>query len=164
MGAIVEASHETNRFLSSISVRLKKSDEKGVILNLKKLNAYVVYHHFKINTFESTVNLIKKNCSMASIDIKHAYHSIPITVEHQKYLRFGWKGKIIQYICLPFGLSSAPRIFTIVLKPIFTKLRTLGYVSMTYIDDILLFGYTEEECRKNVNITKRYLEKLGFVI
>lgn len=33
-----------------------------------------------------------------------------------------------------------------------------------YIDDILLFGDTVEECRKNVDITKRYLEKLGFVI
>ena len=30
--------------------------------------------------------------------------------------------------------------------------------------DILLFGDTVEECRKNVDITKRYLEKLGFVI
>lgn len=74
------------------------------------------------------------------------------------------KRKIFQYTCLPFGLSSAPRIFRKVPKPIFAKLRTLGYVSMTYIDDILLFGDTEEECRKNVDITKRYLEKLGFVI
>lgn len=35
---------------------------------------------------------------------------------------------------------------------------------MTYIDDILLFGDTVEECRKNVDITKRYFEKLRFVI
>lgn len=129
-------------------------------LNLKNTNEYVVYHHFKMDTFESAVNLIKKDCFMASIDIRHAYHSIPIAVEHQKYLRFIWKGKIFQYTCLPFGLSSAPRIFKKVLKPIFAK----GYVSMTYIDDNLLLGDTVEECRKNVDITKRYLEKLGFVI
>lgn len=95
MGAVVEASHETNEFLSSIFVRPKKSGEQRVILNLKNLNEYVVYHHFKMNTFESAVNLIKKNCCMASIDIRHAYHSIPIAIEHQKYLRFRWKGKNI---------------------------------------------------------------------
>lgn len=133
IGAVVEASYETNQFLSSIFVRPKKSGEYRVILNLKNLNEYVVYHYFKMDTFESAVNLIKKNCFMASIDIRHAYHLIPIAIEHQKYLRFRWKGKIFQYTCLPFGLSSAPRIFTKVLKPIFAKLRTLGYVSMTYI-------------------------------
>lgn len=75
MGAIVEASHETeDQFLSSIFVRPKKSGEYRVILNLKKLNEYVVYHHFKMDTFESAVNLIKKNCFMASVDIRHAYH------------------------------------------------------------------------------------------
>lgn len=35
---------------------------------------------------------------------------------------------------------------------------------MTYTGDILLFGDTVDECRKNVDITKWYLEKLGFVI
>lgn len=75
MGAIVEASHETeDQFLSSIFVRPKKSGEYRVNLNLKKLNEYVVYHHFKMDTFESAVNLIKKNCFMASVDIRHAYH------------------------------------------------------------------------------------------
>lgn len=62
MGAIVEASHETDQFLSSIFVRLKKSTNS----KYENLNAYVVYHHFKIDTFESTVNLIKKNCFMAN--------------------------------------------------------------------------------------------------
>lgn len=100
MGAIVEASHETYQFLSSIFVRPKKSGEYRVILNLKNLNEYVVYHHFKMDTFESPLNLIKKDCVMASIDIRHAYHSIPIAVELQKYLRFRWKGKHIS-IYLP---------------------------------------------------------------
>ena len=164
MGAVVKAILGPDQFLSSIFVRPKKNGEYRVILNLKNLNEYVVYHHFKMDTFESAVNLVKENCFMASIDIRHAYHTIPIALEHQKYLRFRWKGKIFQYTCLPFGLSSAPRIFTKVLKPIFAKLRTLGYLNMTYIDDVLLFGDTIEECKMNVNITREYLEKFGFVI
>lgn len=80
MGAIVEACHETDQFLSSIFYRPKKSGEYRVILTLKNLNEFVVYHHFKMDTFESAVNLIKKNCFMASIDIRNAYHSIPIAI------------------------------------------------------------------------------------
>ena len=163
-GAIIETSSDPDKFLSTIFARPKKNGEYRVILNLKKLNEWVPYRHFKMDTFESAVNLIKKDCFMASIDIRHAYHSIPIAEEHQKFLRFKWKGKIFQYTCLPFGLASAPRIFTKVLKPIFAKLRMLGYVNVTYIDDILLLGDSKNDCKENVKLTRRYLERLGFVI
>ena len=101
---------------------------------------------------------------MASIDIRHAYHTIPIAEEHQKFLRFIWKEKIFQYTCLQFGLSSAPRIFTKVLKPVFAKLRMLGFVNISHIDDILLMGNSENGCNVNVQHTKLSLEKSGFVI
>ena len=87
---------------------------------------------------------------MASIDIRHAYHTIPIAEEHQKFLRFIWKEKIFQYTCLPFGFSSDPRIFTKVLKPVFAKLSMLGFVNISYIDDILLMGNSENDCNVNV--------------
>ena len=117
-----------------------------------------------MDTFESAVNLLVKGCYMASIDIRHAYHTIPIAEEHQKFLRFIWKGKIFQYTCLPFGLSSAPRIFTKILKPVFAKLRMIGFVNISYIDDILLMGNSEDDCNLNVEQTRLSLEKLGFVI
>ena len=163
-GAIVEVNHEPDEFISSIFVRPKKNGEHRVILNLKNLNEFIPYHHFKMDTFESAVNLLVKDCFMVSIDIRHAYHTIPIAEEHQKFLRFIWKEKIFQYTCLPFGLSSAPRIFTKVLKPVFARLRMLGFVNISYIDDILLMGNSENDCNVNVQHTKLSLEKLGFVI
>ena len=43
------------------------------MLNLNNLNKFVVYHHFKIDTICSVVNMMKQNCFMASIDLKDAY-------------------------------------------------------------------------------------------
>ena len=153
-----------NEFISSIFVRPKQNGEFRVILNLKHLNEFIPYRHFKMDTLESAINLLVKGCYMASIDIRHAYHTIPMAQEHQKYLRFRWKGKIFQYTCLPFGLASAPRIFTKILKPVLAKLRMLGLVNTSYIDDILLIGNSEYECDQNVQQTKVALEKLGFII
>ena len=45
------------------------------------------------------------------------YYSLPIAIEHQKYLKFFWKGVLYTFTCLPMGLSSSPRIFTKVMKP-----------------------------------------------
>ncbi|CAG2188300.1 unnamed protein product [Mytilus edulis] len=82
----------------------------------------------------------------------------------KSFLRFYWNGKLFQYTCLPNGISSAPRIFTKLLKPVYSSLRVLGHVNVGYIDDSLLLGETIEECNKNVNDTIELMSKLGFVI
>ena len=76
-----------------------------MILNLKKLNKYINYYHFKLDTFETTLHLIKPNCFMASVDLRHAYYSVPMAQTVRKYLRFMWKGKIFEYCSLPNGLK-----------------------------------------------------------
>jgi len=100
---------------------------------------------------------------MASADIKDAYYTVPVALEHQKYLRFMWRDKLYQFSCLPNGLSSAPRIFTKLLKPVFTLLRGKGFLSSTYIDDVYQ-GDTFTECHDNVMITVSLLKDLGFII
>ena len=106
-----------------------------MILNLKDLNYNIEKKHFKMDTFLSAVNLVKQNCYMASVDLRDA---IPISIKYRKYLRFEWQGKLYQYTCLPNGLSSAPRSFTKILKPVYSSLRSKGHVNVGYIDDSYL--------------------------
>jgi hypothetical protein len=159
---VVEA--EKGKYLSPIFMRPKKNGEYRLILNLKKLNKSVEYHHFKMDTFENAIKIITKNCYMASIDLRHAYYSVPVATEHQQFLRFQWKGKSYKNTCLPNGISSAPRLFTKLMKPVYSKLRTLGFINIRYIDDSLLCGYSVEECSNNVQETVKLMSKLGFEI
>lgn len=164
-GVIEQCSHTEGEFLSPIFLRLKKNGvDYRMILNLKELNKFVVYKHFKMESLNSVLALMTPGCFMASADIKDAYYTVPVALEHQKYLRFMWRDKLYQYVCLPNGLSSAPRIFTKLLKPIFTLLRGKGFLSSTYIDDVYLQGDTIKECHDNVMITVNLLKDLGFII
>ena len=113
----------------------------SMILNLKDLNNFVVYKHFKMESLNSVLDLMTPGCFMASIDIKDAYYSVPIAKEHHKFLRFIWRDNLYQYVCLPNGLSSAPRIFTKLLKPGLKFLREQGFLSCAYIDDVHLYLY-----------------------
>lgn len=93
-----------------------------MILNLKKFNESVEYHHFKMDSFEKSLSLTKKKrMFLATLDLRHAYYSVHMAEEHQKYLCFRWKDKILQYTCLPNGLASAPRLFTNIMKPFFSS-------------------------------------------
>ena len=55
-----------------------------MILNLKTFNTSLEYCHFKMDTLKSALALMRPPCYMASIDLKHAYYSVPIHCEHQK--------------------------------------------------------------------------------
>ena len=59
---------------------------------------------------------------MTQIDWKDAYFMVPIAQEDREFLRFYWKHKALQFNCLPFGLSSAPRVFTKTTNPMITVL------------------------------------------
>ena len=83
------------------------------------------------------LNLIQEDDYLTSIDLCDAYFSISIHDDYKKYLRFLWKDIIYEFQDLCFGLVSAPRIFTKLLKPVYSFFRKLGIRCIYYIDDSL---------------------------
>lgn len=165
LGVINDVDYDHEQYISTIfSVPKKNTDEHRMILNLKEVNKYVVSHHFKMDTFEKALKLVTPGTFFSSIDLRHAYYSVSIAKEDRKFLRFKWKNKIYQYTCLPNGLLSAPRLFTKLMKPVFSTLRQYGHKNVGYIDDSLLVGESEEECSRNVQDTYLLMEWLGFVV
>ena len=65
---------------------------------------------------------------------------------------------------LVLGLSTAPRIFTKVMKPVVAFIRAKGVLIITYLDGILLAAPTFEECNRNTLFVIDLLESLGFRI
>ena len=92
-------------FISPIFLTPKSDGSFRLILNLKKLNDFMPYVHFKMDTVTSVLKLITKNCFMAKVDIKDAYYSVPINVMHQKFLNLCMVGNYIsslvsQMVCV----------------------------------------------------------------
>ena len=98
--------------ISNIFIRSKKDGSHRLILNLKEFNKNIAYYHFKMDSLNTIIKLMQKDCFMASIDIKDAYYSIAVREPDQKYLQFQWKGIVYHFTCLPNGLTSGPRKFT----------------------------------------------------
>ena len=149
-GALEVTDHSDNEIISDIFLRDKKDASHRMILNLKKLNMYEAKVHFKMDSLHTIAKLIRKDCFMASIDLKDAYYSVPISRKDRKYLRFLWQSTLFQFTCLPNGLSCAPRKFTKLLKPALSELHLRGHISSAYIDDMYLQGQTYKECVHNV--------------
>ena len=161
---IVKSRHCQGEYISPIFTRPKKDGSHRLILNLKSLNEYVAHYHFKMDTLQSAIKLMKPNCYMASVDLRDAYYTVPVDSEHQRFLKFLYRGKLYQFTCLPNGLAYAPRVFTKLLKPVYASLRQKGHLNIGYIDDSYLQKDTVEDCQFNINHTTELFTRLGFLI
>jgi hypothetical protein len=163
--AISQCMRSEGDFVSQIfAIPKKGSDKLRVILNLKELNKFITYKHFKMENLDCVVDLILKNDFFVSIDLKDAYFSIPIAKNHRKFLRFIWRNKLYQYNVLCFGLASAPRVFTKCMKPLIAHLREKGFRVSIYIDDLILMHQDPKILRVQSDFTLSALQSLGFSI
>ena len=158
---IEKAQYVEGQVISNIFVVPKQDGTFRLILNLKNLNEHVEKKHFKMETLKTALQLVKKNCFFAKLDFKDAYYSVPIHKDFRKYIRFTWRGQLFQFTCLPNGLSSAPRIFTKILKPVLSSLREKGQTNCAYIGDVLLQADSYGECESAVSNTVSLVDSIG---
>ena len=82
-----------------------------------------------------------KDAYMFSFDLKSGYPHIDIAQEHQTFLGFSWRAsdpinKVFYiFTVLLFGLSSAPYVFTKLLKPLEKYWRIQGLCIAIFLDD-----------------------------
>ena len=141
-------------FLSSFFLAPKKNNTWRPILNLKPLNAdYIKPQRFRMETLAVIIPHLRRGMWAASIDLMDAYLHIPIAPASQRYLAFSYRGRSYKFTALPFGLSMSPRVFTRVAGAAVAELRRRGVTLFMYIDDWLILGNSESQCRNNVNET-----------
>ena len=101
-----------------------------------------------------------------SYDFSDAYYSCSVFPPHRKYLRFTFEGELYEFTCLANGLSSAPRIFTKMMKVALSHLREeYGVTISGYLDDNILVNYTNvrEAMQEGIHAAELF-QLLGFTI
>lgn len=165
IGAIGPSIHEQGEFISNIFTRFKTNGKIRIILNLKPLNKFLKYEHFKMEHLNFVKDLVRKDDWFGSIDLTDAYFSVQVRSVDWKYLKFYWKKQLFSYRVMVFGLSSAPRVFTRLCKPILAHLRgELHMRCSLYIDDLLIIAKSKVTVEQNLNTASELLQDLGFCI
>ena len=160
---IVQTHPEDTEYVSPIFPVIKPGKVR-IILNLKRFNDHVEYLHFKMDNTKTVLANVTKGCYMTSLDLKHAYHSVKIHDDFQRYLKFEWNGRFYQYTCYPNGLGPCPRKFTKLLKVPLSYLRENRHIIIGYLDDFFMQGRNEKKCTETLFAAIRLLQRLGFTI
>ena len=124
-------------FYSRLFLVPKPEGKWRPIIDLKALNFYLKVPKLKVESLQSIcVSLLPQNFEI-SLDLQDAYFQVQIHKDSRKYLRFLFQGQVYHFRALPFGLSSAPWLFTQVMGEIKIIAHLRGIQLYLYLDDWL---------------------------
>lgn len=102
---------------------------------------------------------------LAKFDVESAYRNISVHPDDRMLLGMSWKDKLYVDTALPFGLRSAPKIFSAVADALQWILADQGVGSLHYLDDFILFGSPDSpECRQALEKALQICKRLGVPI
>ena len=165
---IVETRKEDLVVINPLSVATNKSDKKRLILDLRYVNKHIYKQKIKFEDWRTAINYFGPGKYFTKFDLKSGYHHLDIFSEHQSYLGFSWpnpdgSNRCYRFTVLPFGLSSAPYIFTKLLRPLIRHWRGLGISTTIFLDDNIDMENSPEISHEYAKIIKSDLCMSGLV-
>ncbi|KZR98797.1 Uncharacterized protein APZ42_005622 [Daphnia magna] len=112
---------------------------------------------------DSVRRLIRPGDWMVKLDLKDAYLSVPVCLEHQPLLCFRWRDICSQFTCLALSFSCSST-FTKLLKPVNRALHRKEIRLVIYLDDIVFMNESREGVIADVSTAIDLVFSLGFLI
>ena len=164
-GAIeIVKDHSSPGFFSRLFLVPKPNGEWRPVIDLSSLNNFLLIPKFRMDTPREIWRSLHLGSWVFSLDLKDAYFQIPIHRSSRKFLRMEFLGTIYQFKALPFGISTAPWVFTKVVSVVKTLFHLNHMPLFQYLDDWLGDAPTREAASLRSDLLVQVCTKLGFLI
>jgi hypothetical protein len=157
------ADHEVGYF-SRVFLVPKKSGGWRLVIDLSQLNQSLAPVTFTMDTLAQIKRVLKQGMWATSIDLSDAYHHIPMRESSQVYLCFQVGRKRYMYLVLPFGLMSAPWLFTQVVKQLKGWAAKNNLVLFQYLDDWLNLQADKQKLIQSTRELVALCARLGLLV
>ena len=116
-----------------------------------------------VEEISQKVMALGRGALMAKVDVKSAYRLVPIHTSDRRLLGVRWRGQLFLDLMLPFGLRSAPKVFTALADDLEWCVRQQGVDNIEhYLDDFVVFGPPDSPvCQGSLDILTGQCKALG---
>jgi hypothetical protein len=132
------------------------------VIDLSALSKLFIKPTFAMETAESIRLALPINSWVVSIDLHDAFFHIPIHPAARKYMRFVSCGQVYQFRALPFGLKSAPWIFSMVVRELQVLAHKEGIFLHQYLDDWVIRHADPRVLLSQLHFVLELCHKMGF--
>ena len=119
--------------------------------------------YVSVDTIAGVVAVLGRGSLLAKVDIESAYRLIPVHPEDRPLLGVEWRGSCFCDGMLPFGLRSAPKVFTAFADALEWCIRREGVERVFhYLDDFIIVGPpASDQCQADLESLERTCSRLG---
>ena len=140
-------------------VVVSKGGKKRLVIDFSTtINKFTKLDAYPLPNIEVLVNSISQYKIYSVLDMKSAYHQIPLDFSDRVYTGFEADGALYQFKRLCFGLTNAVATFQRVMDNLIKDNELTGIYC--YVDDVIVCGRDQAEHNSNlkafIEVVKRY--------
>lgn len=143
-------------WMSPMVITFKPNGDIRLCLDMQQANRAILRESYPLPTFESFMIKLWNAKLFSRLDLKDAYHQLELDEASRPITTFITPRGLFRYKQLMFGINAAPEIFQRRLEELLSSCDNV----MNYIDDVIIFGNSEQEhdaaVEKVVNVFKEY--------
>ncbi|XP_066950829.1 uncharacterized protein [Macrobrachium rosenbergii] len=140
--------HSTSPWRAQVVVVHNRNKRRMVVDYSETINKFTYLDAYPLPNIDDLVNEIAKYKVFSSVDLKSAYHLVPLPEEDRPYTAFEADSGLYQFTRLCFGLTNGVAAFQRIINDI---IRTNGLKGVyAYLDDVVVCGNTQEEHDENL--------------
>ena len=137
-GAVSIVPKEDAHCLLGLGVVANRHGKLRLIFDARPLNLWQVYTLFSFKRLSDLPQYLEQNDLLVVLDAKSGYHHIGVAAAHRRYLCVEFRGVVLRFNVLPFGVAQACWVYTIIMRQVYGPLRAKGWRLTHYLDDLLL--------------------------
>lgn len=157
---IIEPVNEASRWVSPMVPILKGENDVRICLDMRRVNEAILRVNHPLPTIDDLLPELQDCSYFSKLDIENAFHQFELHPKCRYITTFITSKGLFRYKRLLFGLSCAPEIFQHALAQILSPCTG----AFNYIDDILVYGKTQEEHDERLDKVKKTLEAYGVLL
>jgi hypothetical protein len=116
LGTMTPFAREHLLCILPLGVAYNSAGKMRLIWDGSHVNQHLPHELFHMNSLQREGWALFESARFSdSADILSVYHHIPMHPDSTCFLEFEWGGQLYRFLVLPFGLSTAPRIFSTVM-------------------------------------------------
>lgn len=151
---IIEPVNHPSSWVSPVVPVLKEGGDIRLCVDMRSANRAILRENHPLPTMAQLIPKFRKATVFSKLDVKNAFHQVEIKENCRDITTFISGKGLFRYKRLMFGISCAPEHYQKVMERIL--LSCDGVVN--FIDDIVVFGSTDEEHNRNLKQVLKVLQ------
>ncbi|XP_062702035.1 uncharacterized protein K02A2.6-like isoform X1 [Aedes albopictus] len=157
---IIEPVSEASEWVSPLVTIVKDNGDLRLCVDMRRANQAIRREHHMMPTIEDFLPRLKTAKFFSRLDIKESYYQVELEEDSRYITTFICHKGLFRFKRLMFGISCAPEMFQKVLEQILAECEN----TINYIDDIIIFGKTDEEHDQALQRVLTTLKERGILL